>query len=149
MKRMTTSERERIEKLLRLDWREQQYNEKTEANFINELRDFFEKWDLMLYVDSMSSDGKVEFIVGRLNNKAMYLRTGENYIKAGEIALLPRINKRREMFRKLPIEKVHIDDLKSIMSAITRVEPSSWNYVTDDEFKAMCEALKEKYNLLN
>ncbi len=147
MKRMSQAERDRIENVLKLSWREEEYVRKSEENFVKELVQFFERWDLMLYIDSMSNEGKVEFIVGEFGNKSMYLRTGENYIKATEIALLPRINKRRDMFRKIPIEGIHIDDLKQIMSAITRVEPTSWNYVTDEEYKQLIEDLKAKYHL--
>lgn len=56
--------------------------------------------------------------------------------------------KRQQMFNKLQLnQSVHIDEVRPILQAITRVEVGSLWYVTDDQFKQMLEELKEKHNL--
>ncbi len=145
--KMTKEERKRIEDLLGLSWREQQFDKKEEENFIKELEQFFERWDLMLHAE-ISPNTRVEYIVGEFRNKSFFHPKGVGYINAKDVKLLPRIAKRRDMFEKIPLnESVHIDDVRPILAAITRVETGSMFYVTDEEYKQMIEDLKAKYHL--
>ena len=145
--KMTQEQKEKIEKLLGLEWREQEYNKKEEANFFKELQQFYEKWDLMLHVES-SPNSRVEYIVGALGNRCYYHPKGMEAITSDDILLLPKIAKRKQLFDKVKLnETVHIEDVRPILSAITRVEVGSMFYVTDDEYKTMLDNLKTKYNL--
>lgn len=145
--KMTEEEKNRIFKLLGIEWREEEAQKNNEEYFIKELQSLFNKYDLMLHVDGMSNMGRVEFISSKLG-KFYYFPDGYNHILEKDISLLPKINKRREMFNKINLnDKVHINELKPILSAITRVDSSSWYYVTEKDYKEMLEALKNKYNL--
>lgn len=118
----------------------------SEANFIKDLDELFTKWVIMLNAD-IGINGRIEFLNGKLR-KNFYFPKGYNGITEKEVKWLPKISKRRAMFDKIKLnEKVHIEDIRPILSAITNVENRSWNYKTDKEFKEMLEALKAKYNL--
>lgn len=146
--KMTKEEKERIETLLGLQWREEEYQKKDEAHFFEELAQFFKKWDLLLNIDGMSIIGRIEYIVGAWGNDNVYHPRGMNCIGQKEIDLLPRIYQRRKMFQKIKLNPtVKVEDVRPITDAIVRCEVGSWNYVTDDEYKTMLEDLKTKYNL--
>ena len=101
----------------------------------------------MLHVES-SPNSRVEYSVGTLGNRSYYHPKGMEAITTDDILLLPKIAKRKQLFDKVKLnETVHIEDVRPILSAITSVEVGSIFYVTDDEYKGMLEALKEKYNL--
>lgn len=145
--KMTQEESDKFVRLLNLDYKEAEYNKKSESNFFKKLQQFFEKWDLLLLVQG-SPTSRVEYIVGAFGNRCFYHPKGLQSINSDDIKSLPKIAKRKELFDKVQLnESVHIEDVRPILQAITRVEVGSIFYVTDDEFKGMLEALKEKYNL--
>lgn len=145
--KMSQEESDKFVRLLHLDQKEEDYVKKEEANFFKELQQFYEKWDMMLSAD-IGPEGRVEYIVGAFGNRSFYHPKGLEAITADDVSLLPKIAKRQQMFNKVQLnETVHIDDIRPILQAITRVEVGSWCYVTDDDFKTMIEDLKVKYNL--
>lgn len=146
--KITKKQKEDLINYLELDRKEENYSEKSEANFIKELHELFRKWGLMLYVDGMSNNGRIELISNDILKNRFYFPTGLNYLEEKEILFLPKINKRRKEFEKIKLnENVHIDDIRPILKEITNVDTSSILYKTDKEFSEMCEALKAKYNL--
>lgn len=129
-----------VAKLLGLDWKEKQHNDRKDMNcFLDDLRELFEAYDAKFHIQGQY-DGSII-----VDNWSYSLRFGNPvYFDQDFIALLPKMWKRQQAVGKLHFSKTtKIDDIRPIFDAVKRVNRKSSSYVTDRQFNEMIKPYKK------
>lgn len=137
---MSQETADHVAKLLGLDWREKQHNDRKDMDcFLEDLLELFEAYDAR-FMFKGTYKGSIY-----INDFAASLGFGDtsNFDK-DFVALLPKMWKRQQIAGKLKFPKTtHIDEIRPIFDAVRRVDRKSSFYVTDKKFNEMIKPYKQ------